>query len=265
MERGRPAGARRLRVIRLWTSSFSAWAILRAPRRRALHQLDDPDIPIAGTTRSRGAGGELRRQRLSHARVRRRGAGADAGRGPAPRHPRHPVDPARRAWRSRRSTCTAPISMRRRTSSGSAISRPSASMAISAAPGSTRMPPTRPVNFRSQAARRGRAGLARLCRTSAACRCSSSGWPASTGRAAPPSTSCARARRGASSSRARCSTASMSPISAASPRCAAHEKLAGTFNLADNEPAPPQDLVDLCGRKDGRHAAARGAVRRPRR
>jgi nucleoside-diphosphate-sugar epimerase len=32
---------------------------------------------------------------------------------------------------------------------------------------------------------------------------------------------------------------------------AAHEKLAGTFNLADNEPAPPQDLVTYAARMMG--------------
>ena len=72
----------------------------------------------------------------------------------------------------------------------------------------------------------------------------SSGSRASTGPAAASSIRCARGRRGASSSRARCSTAStstMSPacVAAAIDRPTRHR----VYNVSDDEPAPPQDVV----------------------
>ena len=101
------------------------------------------------------------------------------------------------------------------------------------------------ADLRAQpASRAGRARLARLrqARRASASRCS--GSPASTGRAAASSTSCAPARPGASSSRARCSTASTSTTSPAcwrppSTRPTGHS----IYNVSDDEPAPPQDVV----------------------
>ena len=106
-----------------------------------------------------------------------------------------------------------------------------------------------------QAAGRGRAAVARRSPPRAACRSRSSGSRASTGRAARPSTSCGRATPGGSSSRARCSTASMSRTSAGSRCWRRRRGSTGTFNLADDEPAPPQDLVT--------HAAAMIGVTPP--
>ena len=74
--------------------------------------------------------------------------------------------------------------------------------------------------------------------------CRSSASPASTARAVAPSTGCARAPRIASSSRGRCSTASMSMTSP--QRCCAAMPGAGRariYNVTDDEPAPPQDVV----------------------
>ena len=146
----------------------------------------------------------------------------------------------------------------RRTSSGSAIIRPSASMAISAARGSTRTP------------RRGRSTSAASCASTVEqqwrdvrrrARRAARDLPARRHLWAGPldlRQAARRATRGGSSSRARCSTASMSRTSAGSRRWRRRRRLDGTFNLADDEPAPPQDLVDPCGGDD------RASRRRPR-
>ncbi len=115
-------------------------------------------------------------------------------------------------------------------------------MAISAAPGSTRTRrPGRSTSARSSGSRPRPPG-APMPR-SAACRCSSSASPASTAPAARPSTSCATAPPAASSSPDqvfnRIHVEDIGRITA----LAALQKLDGTYNLADLEPAPPQDLV----------------------
>ena len=93
------------------------------------------------------------------------------------------------------------------------------------------------------AARRGRAGLAVLRRAMPACRSPCCGCPASTGRAATPSSTSPTARRGGWSSRARCSTASMSTTSPARSGIWRRRATGGIFNVTDDRPAPPQDVV----------------------
>ncbi len=83
----------------------------------------------------------------------------------------------------------------------------------------------------------------------AACRYIASGSPGSTGRGAARSTGCARVGRSGSSSRGRCSAASMSMTS---PGCwpppSPDRRRGRVWNLADDEPAPPQDVDRLCRR-----------------
>ncbi len=68
--------------------------------------------------------------------------------------------------------------------------------------------------------------------------------PGSTGRAAMRSSICARGRRAASSSRGRCSTARMSTTSLEISRLVLTRNLKGQiWNVADEEPAPPQEVV----------------------
>ena len=117
---------------------------------------------IGGTTRSPEKFAALRAGRHRAAAVRRRGDRAEIAAG-ARRRPTHllisiapdeagdPVLHAARADDHRR---------RCRSCAGSAISRPSASMATMAAPGSTRRADCRPVSTRSVDAGGGRAGLA---------------------------------------------------------------------------------------------------------
>ena len=151
-----------------------------------------------------------------------------------------------RAGRGRRSRCSPPAATclpgKCPTCAGSAISRRSASMAIMAAPGSTR-----PANAgRCRAARCCASRPSRIgCPSGAmpACRSPCCACPASTGRAAMPSSTSPTARRGGWSSRGRCSTASTSPTSQARSGIWRDARTGGIFNVTDDQPAPPQDVV----------------------
>ena len=110
------------------------------------------------------------------------------------------LDPARRRYR--RAAGPRP---------GSAICRPPGSMATAAAAGSTKPRSCcRPASAAGAGLPPSRVGS--TCGAAAACRSTSFGSPASTVPAAAPSTRCAPAPLSASTSRARCSRASMSRI-----------------------------------------------------
>ena len=205
---------------------------------RSLHRLVDPDIPIAGTVREERV--ERSPKPLPPARLRRRAPGRSLRR--RPRKATHVIvsippdeagDPALRQH--------APISRRQPTSNGCAISRPSAFMAISAARWS--MKPPRPCRSTTQPRRRrGRAGLARLC--SGARRAAAHSPPCRHLRPRPLELRQAARRHGAPHRQAGPGVQphpcrGYRPVTA----LAALRKLAGTFNLADDEPAPPQDVV----------------------
>ena len=200
-------------------------------------------LEASGTTRGAEAATRLAARRRRGFRVRRR---AQRGSASLPLlRARKSCSSARRQAKAAipRSRISSAKSPPRRTSSASSISRASASTAIAAAPGSTRRARPRRVRRALAAARRRSASGAHLALRGAS-RSISSGSPASTGRAAMRSSSCAQARRGASSSRAKSSTASMSTISPRSlVRLIEAGGPGGLWNVADEEPAPPQDVV----------------------
>ena len=200
---------------------------------------------IAGTTRSpekfeRAARGRHRAAARSTASAfRPRSATALAESDPSRSSRPRPARPAIRCSRAGRDACSRAAC---RACAGSAISRPSASMATMAAPGSTRR------------ANAGRCRAARCCASrpsrtgwpsarAPACRLPCCGSPASTGPAATPSSISPTARRGGWSSRARCSTASTSTTSPARSGISRGRDTGGIFNVTDDEPAPPQDVV----------------------
>ena len=120
----------------------------------------------------------------------------------------------------------------------------------------------RPVSRRSVHARRGRTGMAaRSDARPAVCRSPCCGCPASTGRAAMPSSTSPTAPPGGWSSPARCSTASTSPTSPARSGTSRRRSLGGVFNVTDDEPAPPQDVVAYAAELMGVAAAAGDAIR----
>ena len=101
----------------------------------------------------------------------------------------------------------------------------------------------RPVSRRSVMRVAGRAGLAVARARDRRRRSRSCGCPASTGRAAMPSSISPTAPRGGWSSPARCSTASMSTTSPARCGTSPGARSRGIFNVTDDRPAPPQDVV----------------------
>ena len=259
VERGHPAGAQQLGSG--WASSFSAWAIRRSrrpapctsrstrhsrsPARRAAiegaealadsaYRIHVFDGEVPGTT----LGEDLRpgdaRHPLDPARRARR-----PGAQPASRRPRRGAEPRvdrllldrRRLWRFRRRVDRrdAPIPGRSTGARGSA-SRPRRRGAT--------MPAERGVPLLHPAARRHL-------------------------RARPFGLRQAARRHGAAHRQA---GPGVQPHPCRGYRPdhgagAALRKLAGTFNLTDDEPAPPQDLVTYAAAMHGRRAAARGAVR----
>ena len=112
-----------------------------------------------------------------------------------------------------------------------------------------------------RAAARSRAGLAGARARQPACRWRSCGFPAFTVRAATPSSISPTAPPGGWSSPARCSTASMSTTSPARSGISRSDDQGGIFNVTDDLPAPPQDVVAYAAGIDGRRAAARNSLR----
>ena len=188
---------------------YTATAIARAMQGRA--------ASVAGTVRSEAKAAELAGEGLNAMAFDGASPSARGGQGAAGRHPCPCLDPTRRGGRSRSSPITVPISSPRPISPGSAISPRSASMAVTAAPGSPSAPrripsaDAPPCGLRPSAPGRdwGR---------SVGCRSAYSASPESTGPGAMPSSGSLPAMRIASSSPDRCSTAFTATTSSAPSR-----------------------------------------------
>ena len=171
------------------------------------------------------------------------------------------LDSARRTARSGLRAISRPSRIAPVGSPGSATSRPPASMAIRAAAGSTRRVPPDPRNAAPRGASRPR-------RPGSSCGARRQGRrdlpPRRHLRAGSERSHEAALRHGArgSSSRARSPTASTSTTSrrvlAAS---IARPRPGAIYNVVDDEPAPPQDVVAYAARLAGIPAAAGNAVR----
>ena len=135
------------------------------------------------------------------------------------------------------------IAAKCRRSNGSAISRPSASMAIMAAPGSTKQPNAGRCRSARSMRVDGRAGLAGARPRRSAGRWRSCACPAFTGRAATRWSIWKTAPQGGWSSPTRCSTASIATTLPARCGISSSGNTGGIFNVTDDEPAPPQDVV----------------------
>ena len=187
---------------------------VRAVDERAALAAEGSSVLFDGRT-GRGVAEAVRRRRIWSCRSRRRRR--SGARPPSREHPRRPASAMdrlpvdrRRLWRLwRRLGGRGDAAASRFAAVGWRGSRPS---------GRGRPPRTRASRWRFSASRE------------------------FTVPAATPSSTSPTAPRTASSSRARCSTASTS-TTLLPHLAAARTRAAGVFNLADDEPAPPQDVV----------------------